>query len=98
MDKTFKEKVEEIVHEQIYKVTGCKDLKAGELYLSKELTEAILSAHNAELDRITKELNLIRNPYTGIKDQCPDVYRKFNKATSNQRTADKAYIQAQKGS
>ena len=35
--------IAEIVHEQIYRVTGCKDLKSGELYLSKELTEAILA-------------------------------------------------------
>src|SRR5574343_438007 len=37
------DKIVEIVHDVIFKVTGCKDLKSGELYLSKELTKAILA-------------------------------------------------------
>lgn len=37
------QKIAEIVHEAIFKVTGCKDLKADGMYLSKELEQAILA-------------------------------------------------------
>jgi len=54
-DKTFKQQVEDAVKQSIFEVTGCADLKAGKLYLSKVLTKSVLAAHNAELDRIADQ-------------------------------------------
>jgi hypothetical protein len=51
----FKQQVEDAVKQSIFEVTGCADLKAGKLYLSKVLTKAILAAHNAELEAKLKE-------------------------------------------
>ena len=44
----MREKIAEIVHEAIFKVTGCKDLKADGMYLSKELEQAILALYQPQ--------------------------------------------------
>ena len=41
-------RIKEIVQQAILKVTGCKDLKSGELYLSEELTKAV-EAHDQQV-------------------------------------------------
>lgn len=63
MDK----KIAEIVHEAIFKVTGCKDLKADGMYLSKELEKAILALIAEEQKPMVEALKeahkFIRNQY-----------------------------------
>jgi hypothetical protein len=39
----IEQKAFKIVHDAIYEVTGCTDLKSGDLYLSRVLVKAILA-------------------------------------------------------
>ena len=85
-DKTFKQQVEDAVKQSIFEVTGCADLKAGKLYLSKVLTKSVLAAHNAELDRIAE----------GLPSTLTSLITGYNAAQYKEQV--EAYIQTQKGS
>jgi len=61
--------IKEIVQQAILKVTGCKDLKSGELYLSRELTDAISSLIDKEVKEKVQQVrkDLIEECIKGLE-------------------------------
>jgi hypothetical protein len=95
--KTFKEQVALVFCQTIAKLGGCPDYD-GDCTKQfcpkvKEQTDCILSAHNAELDRIAE--GITTRQLVERRDEQPDM---FDVGAFSQKVADKAYIQAQKGS